>query len=307
MPISIAIIAAAGALQAAASPAAAEMPPEPIGKHQMAYPFPAPDDRSIVVQGNFDGRWQLYTIGLEQGDMRRLHTSSGDDTHPAWSPDGSSLAFISNRDGNDEVYVLDLATGTARSVSPHPGKDGHPKWSGDGQWLVFNRTFDPGDKGGDGDSAIMRVRADGSGLATISDTPRVETFPSFSPDAKSIVLVEWFANAGGERNRNGELVVVDLTTGARRNITNSDVFDAYPYWGSSGDWIYFSTSVDDRPGSRDVAVHRIRPNGRDLERLTPLDGIHDARPIPSRDETRLYFNMLERGRTDVRRIAISPK
>lgn len=295
-------MAACAAFSLAAGTAAS---PAPIGTYQMSYPFPSPDGKSVVFQGDLDGRWQLYEMNLADGTTRRLHVSDKDDTHPALSPDGRMLAFISNRDGNDEVYTLDLEAGTARSVSPHPGKDGHPKWSGDGRWIVFNRTFDPSDKGGDGDSAIMRVRSDGSGLEKISDTGRVETFPSFSPDARRIVLVEWFPNAAGDRNRNGELVVVDIASGTRRNITNSDRFDAYPYWGASGSWIYFSTAATG-PSGPEVAAHRIRPDGTGLERLTPLDGASEVRAIPSANEKTLYFNVASGGRTLVHALPIAP-
>ncbi len=279
-------------LASAAAPAA----PEAIGRFDLAYPYPSPDGERLVFQGNFEGRWQLYLMELGDGAVRRLHQSDKDDTHPAWSPDGSRIAFISNRDGNDEVYVLDVAAGAARSLAPHPGKDGHPKWSRDGAWIAFNRTFDPADKGGDGDSAIMRVRADGSGLSVVADSPRVETFASFSPDGRSIAFVEWFANAAGERNRNGELVVVDVATKARRRITNSDGFDGYSYWGASGEWIYFSSPVQNAT-AREFAVHRVRPDGTGIERLTEIDGSNEMRAIPSPDERTLYFNIPANGRT----------
>lgn len=275
-----------------------------IGAYELAYPFPAPDGASLVFQGNFDGRWQLYSLNLTDGAIRRLHVSARDDTHPAFSPDGRRLAFISNRDGNDEVYVLDLATGDARSVSPHPGKDGHPKWSPDGAWLVFNRTFDPADPGGDGDSAILRVRPDGTGLEVLSDSPRVETFASFAPDGRAVAFVEWFPNAAGERNRNGEIVIVDIASRSRRNITSSPGFDGYPYWGTRDGWIYFSTPVAGGPAGRELVVHRIRPDGTAMERLGALDGHADVRAIPSADARILYFNVNRDGRVHLHRMPL---
>ena len=280
-----ALMAALLAGAATAQPVAA-----PVGAFQMAYPFPSPDGTRLVFQGNFDGRWQLYELAVASGALRRLHVSPRDDTHPVWAPDGRSLAFISNRDGNDEVYLLDLESGAARSVSPHPGKDGHPKWSADGAWLVFNRTFDPADRDGDRDSAILRVRPDGSDLAVVSDSPRVETFASYSPDGRSVVFVEWFPPAAGTTSPNGELVVVDIASGDRRQLTHSAAFDGYPWWGASG-WIYFSSMDDAGAGRRDAAVHRIRPDGTGLETLTALDGRADVRAIPSPDELTLWFNV----------------
>ena len=295
------LLVVSGGLHAAAD----AQPSEPAGAFQMAYPFPSPDGARLAFQGNFDGRWQLYEMALESGAIRRLHVSARDDTHPAWSPDGRSIAFISNRDGNDEVYLLDLASGEARAVAPHPGKDGHPKWSADGAWLVFNRTFDPNDPGGDLDSAILRVRPSGGDLAVVSDSARVETFASFSPDGRSVVFVEWFPSADGTRNGNGELVIVDTATGSRRQLTRSEPFDGFPYWGASGRWIYFSTAVEGESGGREFAVHRVRPDGGGLERLTAIDGRSEVRAIPSRDERTLFFNIAGE-RVLIHRLALEP-
>lgn len=279
-----------------AGPAGAASQAAEVGAYELAYPFPSPDGATLVFQGNFDGRWQLYAMDAATGAIRRLHVSQRDDTHPAFSPDGSRLAFISNRDGNDDVYVLDLASGAARSVAPHPGKDGHPKWSPDGAWLVFNRTFDPADREGDRDSAILRVRPDGSGLEVVSDSPRIETFPSFSPDGNAVAFVEWFPGEAGEPARNGEIVVVDLASGERRNLTRSPDFEGYPYWSPADGRIYFSSAVEG-PSGREAVVQRIRPDGSGRERVTALDGASEVRAIPSADGNILYLNRSAGGRT----------
>ena len=269
----------------------------PVAQYQLAYPFPSSAGSTVVFQGNFDGRWQLYAMKAEDGTIRRLHVSPRDDTHPAVSPDGKSLAFISNRDGNDDVWLLDLASGAARALAPHTGKDGHPKWSPDGQRLVFNRTFDPTDKGGDLGSAIVQVHLAGREVEILSDTPQVETFASFAPDGRSVALVEWFPGPDGEPNRNGEIVVVDLATKARRNLTNSPEFDGYPFWSGSG-WIYFSTMVD-APSGREAVLSRVRGNGGPVERLGLVDGKSEMRAIPAADGRTIWFN-----RIDGRRVLI---
>ncbi|MGI8706192.1 MAG: TolB family protein [Sphingomicrobium sp.] len=289
----LAVIAIAAADPAAMTTLPAEM--EQIGKYELAYPYPSPDGQQVAFQSNMDGRWQLYALNTGDGSIRRLHSSASDDRNPAWSPDGTKIAFVSTRDGNDEVYVLELATGVTRSVSPHPGRDGHPKWSPDGQWLVFNRTFDPADKEGD-ESDIVRVREEGSQAEVISDTPEIETFPSFSPDGGSVVFVEWHPDADGAPARNGELIIVDLETKERRNITNSFAFDGYPHWGSSGEWIYFSSATEGGPKGREALIYRIHPDGTGLARLTALDGIDDVRAIPTDDEKTIYFNRDDGGR-----------
>lgn len=272
--------------------AAAAPEPRQVGSLHIGYPYPSPDGKQLVTQANFDGRWQLYLVEVESGELKRLSVSPRDDTHPAWSPDGKSVAFISNEAGNDDVYILDIGTGRRRPLSPHPGKDGHPKWSADGRWIVFNRTFDPADKGGDTDSAIVRVRIDGTALETISDTPNIETFASFSPDGRSVAFIEWFTNAAGERARNADIVVVDIASKRRRNITNSDAFTGHPFWGPDN-WIYFAEALPAVP--RELLLHRVRPDGSDRQQLTAQDGLGEVRPIPDRDRRRLFYNQTRPG------------
>jgi Tol biopolymer transport system component len=293
-------------LALAQSATAAPPPPAPaaVGQFQLAYPFPSADGTKVVFQGNFDGRWQLYSMTISDGAIKRLHVSARDDTHPALSPDGRLLAFISNRDGNDDVWLLDLASGAARAVARHPGKDGHPKWSPDSRRLVFNRTFDPADKGGDIGSAIVAIDVAGGEVEILSDSPRVETFASFSPDGRSVAFVDWFPGPDGARNGNGELVVVDFATKARRNLTNSPEFDGYPYWSNSG-WIYFSTVLDG-PRGREAVLSRVRGEGGPVERLGSLDGASEMRAIPAADGVTIWFNRSDGGRVMIFRQALPP-
>ncbi len=261
-----------------------------IGAYELAYPYPSPDGSSIVFQSDFDGRMQLYRMALEDGSIAKLHQSSANDSHPAFSPDGNSLAFISDRTGSRDVHVLDIKSGAVRLLNAYPRNDGHPKWSADGKWIYFNRTVESGIPADPLDDAIYRIHPDGSGLTLVSNSPNAESFPTPSPDGRYLAFVEWFPIPGDTQNRNGEIVVLDLETNERRNITNVAAFDGYPYWGASGRWIYYSTRLPNPEGGEEFVIVRISGNGGEPQVLTSLDGKSDVRGIPSADERTLYFN-----------------
>ena len=65
----------------------------------------------------------LWIVGREGGDARRLTTGAGIETDPAFSPDGQWVAFTGQYDGNEDVYLVPAAGGAPRRLTWHPGID----------------------------------------------------------------------------------------------------------------------------------------------------------------------------------------
>jgi Tol biopolymer transport system component/TolB-like protein/Tfp pilus assembly protein PilF len=104
-------------------------------------PVWVPDGKSIVfVNDREDGRignFELFSIGVDGGNLKRLTTRPRYDTDAAISPDGNRIAFVSNTDGNSEIYLMN-ADGTAvLRLTRDAGNDLHPHWSPDGKKLIF--------------------------------------------------------------------------------------------------------------------------------------------------------------------------
>src|SRR3954469_19562907 len=53
----------------------------------------------------------LWSATLDGGDVRRLTTSQGEITSPAFSPDGATIAFSADFDGNTDVYIVHTSGG----------------------------------------------------------------------------------------------------------------------------------------------------------------------------------------------------
>ena len=256
-----------------------------FGNLGLKYPAPSPDGANVVVQGNFDGRWQLYLVNAETEQISRLHVSSGNDTHPAWSNDGKRIVFASDRTGDSGLFVLTVASGEIRELTNSEVWDEHPKWSEDDQWIYFNRYPNPEED--NADSFIARVRSDGSDYSIVASSKNIETFVAPSPDGKSIAFVEWFpfTSDDGSEDLQGDLVVVDVASGTRQRITNSREFNGYPVWANDGK-IYF-TLFKDGSGK----LHNIDSDGSNLKRLNIGGDESVVRAYPSADTKVVYYNI----------------
>ncbi len=92
-------------------------------------PRVSPDGTRIAwmsIRGGED--WDVYTMDLDGGDVRRLTDHLADDAYPAWSPDGRYLAFDSDRYGSHDVFVVPAEGGDVRRLTDHPAREQAPVW-----------------------------------------------------------------------------------------------------------------------------------------------------------------------------------
>src|SRR5262245_3909338 len=80
----------------------------------------------------------LWTVGREGGEARRLTSGAGLEYGAVFSPDGSQLAFTGEYDGNLDVYVISAAGGEPRRLTYHPGVDVVLGWTPDGKSVLFS-------------------------------------------------------------------------------------------------------------------------------------------------------------------------
>ncbi|MBI3273153.1 MAG: PDZ domain-containing protein [Planctomycetes bacterium] len=79
----------------------------------------------------------LWTVPVTGGLARRLTTSPGMVSFPAYSPDGRQLAFTGRDDGPAEVYVMDAEGGPLRRLTWLGSMTQVVGWSPDGAELLF--------------------------------------------------------------------------------------------------------------------------------------------------------------------------
>jgi Tol biopolymer transport system component/signal transduction histidine kinase len=97
-----------------------------------ADPAWSPDSRLIAFRrGIADRDRDVWVMGADGRNQRRLTVTPGADQDPSWSPDGHTLAFSSERDGRREIYVTNISGNvTLRLPSAAPWNSGPSWWTG---------------------------------------------------------------------------------------------------------------------------------------------------------------------------------
>lgn len=77
----------------------------------------------------------IWVVGRNGGEARRLTSGEGSETDPAFSPDGLWVAFTGEYGGDQDVYVVSADGGQPRRLTWHPGGDVAQGWTPDGDIL----------------------------------------------------------------------------------------------------------------------------------------------------------------------------
>ena len=119
-------------VSAASAVAAALAETHPFSVHDMlamerlSDPQVSPDGESVVfVKRQTDleanrGRTDLWLVGVDGANLRRLTSHQAADSNPRWAPDGGSVWFISTRSDSAQVWRIAIDGGEAEQVTDEP-------------------------------------------------------------------------------------------------------------------------------------------------------------------------------------------
>jgi Tol biopolymer transport system component len=141
--------------------------------------------------------------------------------------DMGRIVFNSVRNnGLSDIYLMNADGSEVQFLAGDPGyMDLGAAWSPRGEWIAFigsgsQHTFD-----------ILRVRADGSDLSNLTETPADESAFDWSPDGSQIVFQS-------DRGGNYDLYVMDADGANVRQLTRTgNVDEVEPAWSPDGETI----------------------------------------------------------------------
>jgi Tol biopolymer transport system component len=249
--------------------------------------------------------YQIYVLTLLSGELQIVSTGVGRTTCAYFHPDGKRIIFASTHldpkslelqkteieklksgppkryawDFDENFDIFETTTpigGGGRAIIPltsAKGYDAECAYSPDGSRIVFCSMRD-------GDGEIYVMDADGKNQQRLTTEKGYDGGPFFSPDGKQIV----WRHFEDEAQKVAEVCTMNADGSNKKQVTSLKAISWAPYFHPTMKWIVFASNHEDPA----FEVYAIRPDGKDLTRLTHTPGF-DGLPVFSPDGSQMMW------------------
>ncbi len=207
----------------------------------------------------------IWTVGRDGGDARRLTSAVGSNNDPVLSPDGKLIAFTGTYGGNRDVYVMPADGGQPKRLTYHPDDDEVIGWTPDSKRIVFRSTRTSYYRF---NGKLFTLPLDG-GFPTELPLPIAEE-GSLSPDGTHIAYVPhaiwqpaWKRYRGGQTT---PIWIANLADSSIERIPRDNSMDFNPMW--VGNTVFF---LSDRDGS--VSLFAYDTTTKQVSEVIKNDGL----------------------------------
>jgi dipeptidyl aminopeptidase/acylaminoacyl peptidase len=263
-------------------------------------PVVSPDGRWVafpVTEPAYDEKKEVSDLWIVAADAgakpRRLTSSKGGESAPAWSPDGRRLAFVARREDDEvaQAYVIDVAGGgEARRVTSSPLPVRTPSWSPDGSALVYQSGVYPGAVDAESNRKIAAERKDAKSRVRAYESFPIRRWDRWLDDTRAHLFVASVEGAGQPRDLLAGTKLAELP-GFGGTSGEGASEDLQPAWAPDGSSIVFvATTNRDGAARAPVTTHlyEVPVAGGEPRSLTSGNTSH-AQPSFSPDGRSLCF------------------
>jgi len=231
------------------------------GNEIYANPVWSPDGKTIYFLSDLrsvSGILEIYSIGIDGKELKRLTFDQLYDFNLALSPDGRKLAYISGHPKDDsiqrDIYVINPQNGAALpQITNDPLYETSFSWSPDGQLVAFVVQRPGTLKFGD----LYVAAADGGNKLRLTKGLVLLDTPSWSPDSSQLVVAI-------ERNGNQDLYLINADGSGITRLTATDSREVRPVWSPNSQEIMYETTDENEVRN----IFRINSSGNGVMQLT---------------------------------------
>jgi len=221
---------------------------------------------TIAFSGRMDSpdNGDIYTVGVDGRNVRRLTSSPANEYSQSWSPDGQQIVFRSAPSGEaSEQGPSDIAVVTVADLKvtflTHHAQLGNwsPAWSPTGEWIAYS-------SGGPNGDGLYLIRPDGSDAHRIVEGDA--EYPAWSPDGRRLAFMSLGFPAGSSSDAY-EIYGVGVDGGSVRRLTNLTGEDGWPAWSHDGTRIAYTRRTSERAEDK---IHLMTAAGHDDHAVTDI-------------------------------------
>src|SRR4051794_6420029 len=99
----------------------------------------SPDGKTIAFAGLRDAVGDIFTLDVDNGQIKNITDDTFGDYGPTWAPDGRSIVYMARVSGNDKLFRIDLASGKKTQLTFGTHDDGAAQFV-DPDTIVFPST-----------------------------------------------------------------------------------------------------------------------------------------------------------------------
>ena len=256
---------------------------------------------------------QIFTMGVDGGDVRLVSTGRGRTTCAYFFPDRPRLLYATTHFHDAacptppdrsrgyvwpvypsyEIVTTNLDGSDLKRLTQSPGYDAEAAVSPDGRSIVFCSARD-------GDLDLYLMDPEGGGVRRLTDRLGYDGGPFFSWDGRSIVYRSSYPETREEQDTYRadlarhqvrpavmDLYVMKADGREPRKVLANGAANFAPFMLPDSQRIIFSSNLHD-PARRTFALYLVHVDGSGLERVTYSEDFASF-PMVSRDGRRLVF------------------